>query len=178
MVPTYMIFFLRSTLTEIYLRRACSGQYIEDRNAAAGANLLARALRPEGGIVMWRAFVYGGRIDGRWQERAKQAYLTFKPLDGLFDDNVIVQIKNGARLLALPRSLPPFSLVLSPRPCLPPAAAAGPMDFQVREPLSPLLAGGLQHTHVMMEVQAAHEYTGQVIAAHAFLCAVRTSHLV
>lgn len=97
-------YFLRSTLAEIYLRRACSGQSIESRNTAAGANLLARALRPEGGIVMWRAFVYGGRIDGRWQERAKQAYLTFKPLDGLFDDNVIVQIKNGARLLALPLS--------------------------------------------------------------------------
>ena len=77
--------------------------------------------------------------DGQWQERAKQAYLTFKPLDGKFDDNVIVQIKNG------------------------------PMDFQIREPVSPLLAGALKHTNIMMEVQAAHEYTGQASATATFI---------
>ena len=56
-------------------------------------------------------------------------------LDGKFDDNVVVQIKSG------------------------------PMDFQVREPISPLLAGGPTKTNVMMEVQATQEYTGQQIHA-------------
>ena len=101
---------------------------------ADGANLLATALAPHGGIVMWRAFVYGGGKVGK-EDRAKQAFDTFKPLDGAFLQNVVVQIKNG------------------------------PMDFQVREPLSPLLLAALQHTSVMMEVQAAQEYTGQQIHA-------------
>ena len=65
-----------------------------NKTEADGANLLARALKPIGGIVMWRAFVYNNMIDGQWQERAKQAYMTFKPLDGRFDDNVIVQVNN------------------------------------------------------------------------------------
>lgn len=101
---------------------------------ADGANLLATALAPHGGIVMWRAFVYGGGTVGK-EDRAKQAFDTFKPLDGAFLPNVVVQIKNG------------------------------PMDFQVREPLSPLLLAALRHTSVMMEVQAAQEYTGQQIHA-------------
>jgi len=61
------------------------------RTHAEGANMLARALRPHHGIVMWRAFVYSP-IDA---DRAKQAYMEFQPLDGRFDPNVIIQIKNG-----------------------------------------------------------------------------------
>ena len=57
-----------------------------NKTEADGANLLARALKPIGGVVLWRAFVYGGQIDGQWQERAKQAYMTFQPLDGKFDE--------------------------------------------------------------------------------------------
>jgi len=76
------------------------------RTQAQGANTLARALAPHGGIVMWRAFVY--TTAARSEDRAKQAYDTFKPLDGKFADNVLVQVKNG------------------------------PFDFQPREPFHPL----------------------------------------
>ncbi len=72
---------------------------------ADGANMLAAAVRPHGGIVMWRAFVYA---DTDPEDRAKQAYSEFKPLDGKFADNVLVQVKNGA------------------------------IDFQPREPFHPL----------------------------------------
>ena len=61
------------------------------RTHVDGANMLADALRPYGGIVMWRAFVY--KPDAA--DRASQAYEEFLPLDGLFRDNVIIQIKNG-----------------------------------------------------------------------------------
>ena len=63
---------------------------------ADGANLLADALTAQGkgGIVMWRAFVYGDGDIGK-EDRARQAYDTFLPLDGMFRENVIVQIKNG-----------------------------------------------------------------------------------
>ena len=64
-----------------------------NRNHAEGANLLADAVAPFGGIVMWRAFVYDHNVP---DDRAKQAYSEFKPLDGQFRDNVIVQVKNGA----------------------------------------------------------------------------------
>ena len=74
------------------------------RTHADGANMLAEALRPHGGIVLWRAFVYSSMNE----DRAKQAYDEFQPLDGKFADNVIVQIKNG------------------------------PIDFQPREPFHPL----------------------------------------
>jgi len=74
------------------------------RTHADGANMLAEALRPHGGIVLWRAFVYSSMNE----DRAKQAYDEFAPLDGKFADNVIVQIKNG------------------------------PIDFQPREPFHPL----------------------------------------
>ncbi|KAH8044423.1 alpha-glucuronidase [Aureococcus anophagefferens] len=100
---------------------------------ADGANLLARALAPHGGVLMWRAFVYANAPLQR-EELVKQSYETFLPLDGLFDENVVLQIKNG------------------------------PMDFQIREPLHPLL-GAMNRTNVMMEVQAAQEYTGQQIHA-------------
>ena len=76
------------------------------RTQAQGANLLARALAPHAGIVMWRAFVYS--TGSHSEDRARQAYDTFTPLDGKFADNVIVQVKNG------------------------------PIDFQPREPLHPL----------------------------------------
>jgi alpha-glucuronidase len=74
------------------------------RTHADGANMMADVLKPYGGIVMWRAFVYSPSKD----DRAKQAYLEFVPLDGKFRDNVIIQIKNG------------------------------PVDFQPREPFNPL----------------------------------------
>lgn len=75
------------------------------RSHADGANMLAAAVKPHGGIVMWRAFVYA---HDNPDDRAKQAYADFKPLDGQFADNVIVQVKNGA------------------------------IDFQPREPFHPL----------------------------------------
>ena len=75
------------------------------RNHAEGANMLAAALKPHGGVVMWRAFVYSEKDA---TDRAKQAYNEFKPLDGQFADNVLLQIKNG------------------------------PIDFQPREPFHPL----------------------------------------
>ncbi len=61
------------------------------RSHAEGANMLAKALKPYKGIVMWRAFVYSPSDP----DRAKQAYLEFQPLDGQFMDNVIIQVKNG-----------------------------------------------------------------------------------
>ena len=75
------------------------------RSHADGANMLAEALGPYRGIVMWRAFVYDNNVP---EDRAKQAYNEFKPLDGKFLTNVLVQVKNG------------------------------PIDFQPREPFHPL----------------------------------------
>lgn len=95
------------------------------RTHSEGANMLASALKPYGGIVMWRAFVYSPSD----ADRAKQAYLEFKPLDGKFLDNVIVQVKNG------------------------------PIDFQPREPYSPLF-GAMPHTQLMVEFQVTQEYLG------------------
>ncbi len=63
------------------------------RTHADGANMLAEAVAPHGGIVMWRAFVYSNEVP---TDRAKQAYDEFVPLDGKFADNVLVQVKNGA----------------------------------------------------------------------------------
>lgn len=62
------------------------------RNHADGANMLADAVAPHGGVVMWRAFVYDNNIP---VDRAKQAYNEFTPLDRKFRDNVLVQVKNG-----------------------------------------------------------------------------------
>lgn len=75
------------------------------RSHADGANMLADAVKPHGGVVMWRAFVYTAKAG---EDRAKQAYEEFKPLDGKFRDNVVAQVKNG------------------------------PIDFQPREPFHPL----------------------------------------
>jgi alpha-glucuronidase len=96
--------------------------------------MLAAALEPFSGLVLWRAFVYNCQQD--WRDgsidRARSAYDTFKPLDGAFADNVLLQIKHG------------------------------PYDFQVREPVSPLF-GALKHTRHLIELQATQEYTGQQI---------------
>jgi len=62
------------------------------RTHADGANMLADAVAPHGGIVMWRAFVYSAEVP---TDRIKQAYDEFHPLDGQFRDNVLVQVKNG-----------------------------------------------------------------------------------
>jgi alpha-glucuronidase len=57
-----------------------------------GANMLAKTLEPYGGVVLWRAFVYGTKVD---DDRAKCAYKEFVHLDGKFHSNVVVQVKNG-----------------------------------------------------------------------------------
>ena len=103
-----------------------------NRTPADAANVVARALKPHGGGVFYRAFVYNHHLDWRnlKNDRAKAAYDNFHPLDGAFDENVIVQIKNG------------------------------PIDFQVREPVSPLFAG-LRRTNEAIELQITQEYTGQ-----------------
>jgi alpha-glucuronidase len=102
-----------------------SGPQDYGRTHADGANMLADVLKPYKGIVMWRAFVYNPTKE----DRAKQAYQEFVPLDGKFRDNVIIQIKNG------------------------------PVDFQPREPFSPLF-GALRHTQEMVELQITQEYLG------------------
>ena len=102
------------------------------RTPVDAANMLAAALKPHGGIVLYRAFVYNHHLDWNDQkaDRARAAYDIFHPLDGQFADNVIVQIKNG------------------------------PIDFQVREPVSPLFAG-LRKTNEAIELQITQEYLGQ-----------------
>ncbi|WP_114792643.1 alpha-glucuronidase family glycosyl hydrolase [Niabella yanshanensis] len=114
---------------------------------ADGANMFAGALEPYGGIVMWRAFVYDVRVQKEGEhftegsggehtqtiasgDRFKQAYAEFKPLDGQFKKNVLLQVKNG------------------------------PIDFQPREPFSPLF-GAMPQTPLMMEFQITQEYVGQ-----------------
>ena len=98
------------------------------RTHADGANMLADALKPHGGIVMWRAFVYKPKA----ADRAMQAYKEFMPLDGQFRNNVVIQSKNG------------------------------PVDFQPREPFSPIF-GAMKKTPVMLELQITQEYLGQSI---------------
>lgn len=111
------------------------------RTHADGANMLARALKPYGGQVIWRAFVYSPSDP----DRAKQAYLEFQPLDGQFDDNVIIQIKNG------------------------------PIDFQPREPFSPLFAA-MPNTKMLAELQITQEYLGHSMHT-AFLAPMWTEFL-
>lgn len=110
------------------------GPHTYGRDHADGANMLAEVLSPCGGIVIWRCFVYNCRTDWRDRslDRAKAAYENFRPLDGRFADNVYLQIKNG------------------------------PMDFQIREPVSPLF-GALDNTNMLAEFQITQEYTGQQI---------------
>ncbi len=102
------------------------------RTHADAANVVARALAPHGGVIFYRGFVYDHHMD--WNnpknDRARAAYDNFHPLDGRFDDNAIVQIKHG------------------------------PIDFQVREPASPLF-GALERTNQAIELQITQEYMGQ-----------------
>ena len=102
------------------------------RTPADAANVIARALKPHGGVIFYRAFVYDHHLDptNMKADRARAAYDIFHPLDGKFDDNVVVQIKHG------------------------------PIDFQVREPTSPLF-GGLEKTNEAIELQITQEYMGQ-----------------
>lgn len=110
------------------------GPFTYGRTHADGANMLARALAPYGGTLIWRCFVYNCGQDWRDKktDRARAAYDNFIDLDGKFDENVVLQIKNG------------------------------PMDFQVREPVSPLF-GAMKKTNMILEVEIAQEYTGQQI---------------
>ncbi|MCM1127307.1 MAG: alpha-glucuronidase [Lachnospiraceae bacterium] len=108
------------------------GPFTYGRTHADGANMLAEAAEPYGGLIIWRCFVYNCKQDWRdyKTDRARSGYDNFIELDGTFRENVILQIKNG------------------------------PMDFQVREPVHPLF-GGLKAVNQMLEVQIAQEYTGQ-----------------
>lgn len=103
-----------------------------NRTLADGANLFARPVSRHGGTIMYRAFVYNDMLnESDWYaDRAKAAVDYFQPLDGQFEDNVVVQIKYG------------------------------PIDFQVREPTSPLFANLLE-TNVAIELEVAQEYLGQ-----------------
>ncbi len=114
------------------------GPFTYGRNHAEGANMLALALKPFGGKLVWRCFVYNCQQDWRdtTTDRPKAAYDHYAYLDGQFEDNVILQIKNG------------------------------PFDFQVREPVSPLLYA-MPKTNLAMEFQLAQEYTGQQVDIYA-----------
>jgi alpha-glucuronidase len=109
-----------------------SGPSSYGRTPADAANVIAGALQPHGGLLFYRAFVYDHHLDWRnpKNDRARAAYDVFHPFDGKFEDNVIVQIKYG------------------------------PIDFQAREPVSPLF-GGLEKTNQGIELQITQEYTGQ-----------------
>jgi alpha-glucuronidase len=107
------------------------GPQMYNRTLADAANLFAKEVQPHGGIVMYRAFVYNQLNESVWTaDRAKAAVNFFKELDGEFDDNVVIQIKFG------------------------------PIDFQVREPVSPLFAN-LFNTNTAIELQVTQEYLGQ-----------------
>ena len=110
------------------------GPFQYNRTHSDGANMLAQAVKPHGGEIVWRCFVYNCAQDWRDPsvDRARAAYDHFMPLDGAFDDSVILQIKFG------------------------------PYDFQVREPLTPLF-GALKKTRHVMELQITQEYTGHQI---------------
>ena len=116
------------------------GPFTYGRNHADGANMLAEAVRPFGGSIIWRCFVYNCRQDWRdtKTDRPKAAWEHYAFLDGQFADNVILQVKHG------------------------------PFDFQVREPLSPLLLG-MKKTHMAMELQLAQEYTGHQIDIYTMI---------
>jgi alpha-glucuronidase len=110
--------------------RAGPSQY--GRTPSQAANVLARALQPHHGVVLYRGFVYNHHLD--WHDlkadRARAGFDNFAALDGTFEPNVVIQVKHG------------------------------PIDFQIREPVSPLF-GALQHTSQAIELQTTQEYTGQ-----------------
>jgi alpha-glucuronidase len=105
-----------------------------NRTHADAANVVARALKPHGGLLFYRGFVYDNHMDWRnlKNDRGRAAWDKFHSLDGKFDDNAIIQIKNG------------------------------PIDFQVREPASPLF-GALEKTNQAAELQISQEYFGQAM---------------
>jgi alpha-glucuronidase len=111
-----------------------AGPHGYGRTHADGANVIAASLEPFGGTLLWRTFVYDCQQDwrDRTTDRAKAAFDEFVLLDGSFATNVALQVK------------------------------AGPMDFQVREPPSPLL-GAMASTSQVLEVQLSQEYTGQQV---------------
>lgn len=108
------------------------GPSVYGRTHADATNVVARALAPHKGLIFYRGFVYDNKMDWRnlKNDRARAADDNFRALDGTFDDNAIIQIKNG------------------------------PIDFQVREPASPLF-GTLQKTKKALELQITQEYFGQ-----------------
>jgi alpha-glucuronidase len=123
------------------------GPQTYNRSHADGANMLADAIASHNGIVVWRAFVYDVRVQNSNEnfdsakansntqsiasaDRFKQAYNEFKPFDGKFRKNVLIQVKNG------------------------------PIDFQPREPFSPLF-GAMPQTPLALELQLTMEYLGQ-----------------
>ena len=110
------------------------GPFTYGRNHADGANMLARALKPHGGMLVWRCFVYNCQQDWRdyTTDRPMAAHQHYAYLDGTFESNVILQIKHG------------------------------PFDFQVREPVSPQFYA-MPKTNLALELQLAQEYTGQQI---------------
>lgn len=114
------------------------GPFTYGRDHAQGANMLAEALQPHGGVLIWRCFVYNCKQDWRDHtiDRPCAAYDHYAPLDGRFAENVILQVKNG------------------------------PYDFQVREPVSPLFFA-MPETNLALELQLAQEYTGQQIDLYA-----------
>ena len=116
------------------------GPFAYGRSHAEGANMLAAALKPFGGTVVWRCFVYNCQQDWRdtKTDRPMAAWIHYTPLDGCFDDNVLLQVKHG------------------------------PFDFQVREPLSPLLLQ-MKRTRLAMELQLAQEYTGHQIDLYTMI---------
>ena len=109
-----------------------SGPAQYGRSAVDAANVIARALKPYRGILMYRTFVYDHHLvwNDPKADRARAAYDYFHPLDGKFEANVVLQIKYG------------------------------PIDFQVREPASPLF-GAMKQTSQAIELQVTQEYTGQ-----------------
>jgi len=143
-LETSVISFWTNVTTQIYRRIPDMAGYLVKANSegqpgplqynrtlADGANLFARAVKPHGGILMFRAFVYDQLNYTDWKaDRANAAVDFFKDLDGKFDDNVVVQIKYG------------------------------PIDFQVREPVSPLFSH-MKKTSTAVELQVAQEYLGQ-----------------
>lgn len=114
------------------------GPFTYGRNHAEGANMLARALKPFGGKLVWRCFVYNCQQDWRdtVTDRPMAAYQHYVWLDRQFEDNVILQVKHG------------------------------PFDFQVREPISPTLLS-MPKTNLAIEFQLAQEYTGHQIDLYA-----------
>ena len=102
------------------------------RTHADAANAIARPLAAHGGLIFYRGFIYDHHMDWRnlKHDRARAAYDTLHPLDGAFHAAAVLQIKHG------------------------------PIDFQVREPPSPIF-GGLEKTNQAIELQITQEYTGQ-----------------